>query len=292
MHLLIDGKNLLYRSLYASYNNGSDHIDRFVVISRFLHTYYTITNPHHVHVFWDAPGSTVWRKKLYPEYKDGRIPHDNRIGNDLKLYQKICISVWKYMGIRQYFQPAMEADDLIYAFCHHNRRSQCIIASSDKDLLQIPYYNDNTSLLDPQTRKIVPRPIVNPIDTKCLGGDKSDNINGYYRIGKVKSKAISQDNIKMKLLLEDKGDEIYRLNRALIDLSLCPYVLKNILYIINASGIASVFDKDRLKELFYDKYKLKGMVREFTKTILPFCSIAEEIRDGDTCGVHDSNAGS
>jgi 5'-3' exonuclease len=262
-HLLIDGKNLLYRALYASYNGTTD---QFVVISRCIHGYYDLFPAQNIHVFWDA--KPLWRDKIYPEYKKGRVPHNARIDADIAKYQPIAMEIWSKMNTRQYRRDKMEADDLIYAFCHHFKQDKIIIASSDGDMTQISFYHDNVQVYNPLEKKIVDRPTINPVDIKCLDGDKSDNIIGYTNIGEVKSRLIAEDYTKLSKLLAESADK-YKFNRSLIDLAMCPYLLTNVLYILSVMKDKPVFEKETIRQLC-EKYKIRGMVGEFSKVILPF----------------------
>ncbi|MBD3407199.1 MAG: hypothetical protein GF411_13855 [Candidatus Lokiarchaeota archaeon] len=276
MHLLIDGKNILYRALFAAENDSeftNKKSDKFAAISRFMHYYYDKVRPKHTHVFWDAPKKDLWRRSIHALYKDGRNPGARGIDieSELVKYQEIASEVWSAMGIRQYYRASMEADDLIFAFCHHIRSTPIVIVSSDSDLVQIMYYHNNVDILSPQTKKFVDKPTLDPVSIKCLQGDKTDNIKGYDGIGKVKSKRLVESPDKLFEFLQANGDNIYRRNRRIIDLSLCPFTLDNILYIMKIlSTEKPQFDSDKLKELLHEKYKMRGMVVEYPKTILPF----------------------
>jgi 5'-3' exonuclease len=61
--LLIDGRNLLYRAIYANLANKSRGKHHFVVMMRFMRQLLEL-DPSAVMIFWDAPKNTLWRKKL------------------------------------------------------------------------------------------------------------------------------------------------------------------------------------------------------------------------------------
>ena len=66
-HMLIDGKNAIYRAIFAGYNDErfkKSGFDYFVITVRFISNYLTIFNPQSVHIFWDAPRENTWRRKF------------------------------------------------------------------------------------------------------------------------------------------------------------------------------------------------------------------------------------
>jgi 5'-3' exonuclease len=177
------------------------------------------------------------------------------------------------MGIKQYVRDAMEADDLIYAFCHFYNGDEITIFSSDKDLYQIPYYFDSVSLYDTGDKKIIDRPKINPVRIKCLQGDSSDNIDGYHGVGKIKSPKLAGDNKLIAEFLESKGDEQFSRNLRLIDLALCPYILDNIRYIIAHSNKPPIFDREALKDILYSKHNIRGIDSVYRRMLLQFSKL-------------------
>jgi len=284
MHLLIDGRNILYRALFATHGDmefASRKTDKFAAISRFIHFYYDQIRPQHIHVFWDVPKRQVWRRAIYPLYKENRNTADRAdfdIGAELAHYEKICQELWTAMGMRQYRVPAMEADDLIYAFCHYKHKEEIVIVSTDSDLTQIPYRFDNVRVFSPQTKKYITCPEFDPVAIKCLSGDKADNITGYRGIADIKSRKLLASEKILLEFLATQGDYTYRRNRILIDLSLCPALVDNILYVMQQMASEPTFDTLIVKDLLH-KYKLRGMVTEYPKTILPF-SFRQENNNG------------
>lgn len=285
MHLLIDGKNLLYRGIYASLN--TKNIDHFVAICRMMYSYLHKFNCNNVHVFWDDHKENLWRREILPTYKDAACRDKTQeVGDKLVRYQGICEEVWTNMNVKQYKRPRMEADDLIFAFCHliHD---DIIIVSNDGDMTQISYLYNHVKIYHPLKKIISDRPEHDPILMKCLDGDTSDNIKGYYGIGPKKA-AVCSTNIKTlwDLLLE-KGKETYETNRKLIDLSLCPYLNDNMIYIMENYNQTTKFDKKLIIELLYSKHKIKGIMAEFKSLISPFMMIGEN--NGSTCRIHPAN---
>ncbi len=187
---------MLYRAVYAGKNDPSFQktgYDYFVIVMRFMFNYMRAQQPDAIHVFWDAKSSDVWRKEIYKEYKDGR---GNDILDDIIKQNKVCLASFQHIKIRQYYLDEMEADDLIYAFCRLNYGNRLVIVSSDSDLLQIPYRMDNCMVYNPLNKRTYKTSDIenDPVMSKALMGDKSDNITGYYRIGPVKSKRMCENH--------------------------------------------------------------------------------------------------
>ena len=69
-NLLIDGKNCIYRAIYAGLSDKKFVEKKYhpaVIFFRFITSYVYQYRPKNVHIFWDAPKETLWRKKSYPE---------------------------------------------------------------------------------------------------------------------------------------------------------------------------------------------------------------------------------
>ena len=79
---------------------------------------------------------------------------------------------------------------------------------------------------------------------KAFTGDKSDNIAGYYRVGPVTAKVLCEaTTVRNEFFQSEKsrvksgddnitvGNQRPKENLLLIDLSLCPYLLDNMMYV-------------------------------------------------------------
>lgn len=285
-HLLIDAKNMLYRAVYTA--RSDSHFQKsghhgFNIVLHFITNYFEKFKPENIHVFWDSRRDSTWRRNLVPSYKRNRSS-DDEIDNALINLTEVSTAVFKQMGMRQYYQDKMEADDLIFAFCKSNYMDQIVIVSSDGDLKQIPFHYPNVRVYRPHDKGAVndPPPVYNPAVSKCFIGDRSDNIDGYYGIGKVKAKALTEDMEARNIFfnsskaivkegLEKKyvGPKRFGENLRLIDLSLCPYVLENMMYISKKQFKPVKFDLKEIRKLI-SKYKLRGVTADMSRYITPF----------------------
>ena len=69
-HLLIDGKNVMYRAIFANLGNSGKRQHHFTVMMRFIHEWVERFKPSSVNIFWDVSKNKVWRRRLYHSYKD------------------------------------------------------------------------------------------------------------------------------------------------------------------------------------------------------------------------------
>lgn len=276
--LLIDGKNTAYRALFATMRSGEVH--PFVVWMRFLHVWFDKFNPSEVHVFWDCPKDEVWRKSVLPEYKDQRETMKH-YADDVKLkisnLVKVAKALLPHMNIRQYYKKTQECDDLIYSACRiltpdKSDSLRVIVVSSDSDFVQLQWSMEHVKCLEPKSCKFFDTPTINPIYQKSLIGDKSDNIDGYNGIGKVKSAKLINSPNNLIEFLDKNGSKLFLRNISLIDLSKNPYALKNELYLIKNMSLPINYDESEIKRLIYEN-KINGLIHELTRIVLPFSKL-------------------
>lgn len=271
--ILIDGKNSVYRAIFAGRSDEKFRQSGWhpsVIVARFVRSYLDKFNPDSVHIFWDAPKSTLWRKAIYEEYKEDREEkkYDFDIGKELEQCVKICKAMFKCLGAYQYQMKEIEADDLIYAWCRYQcRKGDFTIISNDRDLTQIPYQFSNVSQYDPLRSRMITVPVADPAEVKSFMGDSSDCITGYNGIGPKRAERLAIDLVYRAKFLQKEGAEIYERNRRLVDLSLCPDLPKLIFYISGILGTRPKFDDNNLKRL---ASKVHGLYREYHNTLSAF----------------------
>jgi 5'-3' exonuclease len=298
-NMLIDARNAAYRAIYAGLTDSNfmaQQNDFSIIFFRFICSYVRRFKPSSVHFFWDSPKSEIWRKKIYPEYKDGREHSVKKEQFDIDLalekLTNLIQELTPHLGCWSYLKDKQEADDLIYAFCKANLNQKTLIISSDKDFIQIPYMHHNVDCFNPMIKdnQMYRRTEEDPIDIKCFIGEKTDNIKGYFKVGPVTAGALTKDYNKRLKFLEERGWETYMLNRALVDLSLCPYVLSNIQHVQYVLAERPKFDIAQLQQVI-QKYKVKGLSAEINNILLPFKflkKIEEPQNANSTCSESDS----
>lgn len=272
--MLIDGKNCVYRAIYAGLSDKffvESKRHSAVIFFRFLVSYIKKFNPNTLHVFWDSPKQSLWRKTIYTEYKEGRkhrAENIEEIVNDTINTIKILLPL---INVKMYEKESQEADDLIYSFCKVNFKKSNIIISSDGDFKQIPYYMSNVILFDPLNNRITTNNDLelDPVELKCLQGEKGDNISGYNKVGPVTAESICRDNNKRIEFFKTFTPEIYIRNRKLIDLSMCPYNAENIFYINEMMTKPLQFEKKLFITKLYE-LKVRGIAPEINNILYAF----------------------
>lgn len=276
--LLIDAKNALYRSVYAV-KHGSWGKDRhcFVALLRQMVGWINKFRPSSVHMFWDAPRKEVWRKDVLKTYKSNR---DNNtyiedVSADINALQETTREFMKHMNVFQYKRKRMEADDLLYAASSVLHPNKTIIVSTDSDMTQIPFVLESSSVYNPKDDRLIKCPDhigFNPAWQKALTGDKADAIDGYRGIGPKKSAALLESHSGLQEFLDIKGREKFIKNIMLIDLAQCPFLLVNQLYVRKKLAAGVKFSKQEIIGLI-QKYKVGGLMSEYTDLIVPFMNL-------------------
>jgi 5'-3' exonuclease len=149
--MLVDGNNILMRSIYAGLHTGMGTSDGsfstgpLTVFIGMLSSYIREWKPTSVVVCWDH-GPSTRRRKLYPDYKLARREAPDADGADThfglaKKFLSLC-------EIQQVAVAGYEADDVVAAYWSLLRRdtqwdwtedelTKIIIVSGDKDFFQL-----------------------------------------------------------------------------------------------------------------------------------------------------------
>ena len=272
--LLIDGRNIAYRSLFAAHNDlkfTASKYHPFIVWIKFIKIWLDRFKPRSIQVFWDISGP-LWRNKIHPEYKGHRDALLQRHNFDVKAaladIESAAKAIIPFINLRQHHRQGEEADDLIYSACKLLTPQSIIIISSDSDFTQIPWFMPHVRCFNPN-KNIFVKSDVNPIIIKALAGDKADNIDGYCGIGKVKSHDMALDPELLSKFLSENDNFIFRRNIALIDLSLCPHRIHNDLCVLKNLSEEIIFDKSAIFEVSKE-LKVRGIMSEYGDVISPF----------------------
>lgn len=274
--LLIDARNVLYRAIYAVRADRQHEVKYhyLVVLLRQFTNWMRTHNPSSVHVFWDAPRDTVWRRAALKTYKDRSTnQYVEDISQDLATTTAAAMELFAVLNVRQYLRKQMEADDLIYAAATILHPNKSIIISTDSDLLQIPFIFNSASVFDPKKMEFAEIPTHHPALMKSIVGDKADSIEGYHGIGPKKGIMLLENPQHLQEFLDMKGRDRYHRNLLLTDLSLCPRLLANKLYIQRIMAEPVTFDKSKISELVR-KYKILGLDSEYANLIPPFSRLS------------------
>lgn len=274
--LFVDARNVLYRAIYAVRADRQHEVKYhyLVVFLRQFATWMRAHNPTSVHVFWDAPRATVWRRAALKTYKDRSTSnYVEDISQDLATTTAAAMELFEVLNVRQYSRKQMEADDLIYAAATVLHPNKSIIISTDSDLLQIPFLFHSASVYDPKKAQFATVPDHHPAMMKSIVGDKSDSIEGYHGIGPKKGTMLLENPAHLQEFLDMKGRDRYHRNLLLTDLSLCPRLFANKLYVQKIMAEPVKFDKSKISELIR-KHKILGLDSEYANLIPLFSKLS------------------
>lgn len=148
-----------------------------------------VTKPSHAVAAWDGVGAGGWRRKRWPQYKEGR-PGFLTLGEEILLAQEFCDAA----GIYRLWRIGFEADDILAAVVRsavaETPGREVLLCSDDDDMLQLLGENVTaTGLTDDYTltaADVMARWQVRPEQLprlRALAGDSSDNIPGLPGIG-------------------------------------------------------------------------------------------------------------
>ena len=194
--LAIDGNSIVNRAFYGikllSTKDGrfTNGIYGFLNI---LLSLLESEQPDAVAVAFDLRAPT-FRHRQYAEYKAGRKGMPDELASQIEPLKDIL----RLMGYAVIEQEGYEADDILGTLVELSGRrgDKCIIATGDRDSLQLVSEKTNVLLASTQmgrpqtmrydTQKILEDYGVTPpqlIDIKALQGDSSDNIPGVKGVG-------------------------------------------------------------------------------------------------------------
>tara|TARA_R100000664_G_C2760060_1_gene150683 strand:- start:1782 stop:2819 length:1038 start_codon:yes stop_codon:yes gene_type:complete len=266
--LIIDGLNTFIRCFSAipTTNDDGEHIGGLSGFLKSIGYVVSMVRPTRAIVVFDGKGGSTRRRKLYPEYKQGRKMSErlNRADglfnekNDerfsmMKQLRRV-VEYLEYLPVLTYSVDGIEADDTIgYLTKQCLKESEVIIMSTDKDFLQL--VSDRVSVYSPTKKKFYKPPQVleeygvsskNLLYYRIIEGDKSDNIKGVRGIG---GKTIQ----KWEVLSKDKMismDELISLDKRLSDSSNTLDINYKLMQLhdVNISGTTKINILDRLDE--------------------------------------------
>ena len=188
--LLIDGSGYIFRAFHAlPPMNGPDGtpVNAVFGFTKMVMKLIDDLQPHSVAVIFDA-GRKTFRNDIYPDYKANRSEPPEELVPQFGLVREAT----KALSLPLIEVPGFEADDIIatYAKMAVAEDRECLIVSSDKDLMQL--VRDGVSMLDPmKSRPIGPDEVMEKfgvapnrvVDVQSLAGDSTDNVPGVPGIG-------------------------------------------------------------------------------------------------------------
>lgn len=200
--LLVDATNLFLRN-YAAVpsldvnGNPSGGIQGTLVSLRSIINSLKIIDK--VVMVWDGSGGSKKRRAIVSEYKNGRKPVRLNRNFEFEAHDIEANKIRQMVRIREYLNDLpvsqlmvndIEADDVIAYLCKFYEKHRKIIASNDKDFVQL--LNPDTVIYSTGKKTLVvastahkehgihPR---NFAFARAITGDKSDNLKGVGGVG-------------------------------------------------------------------------------------------------------------
>ncbi len=168
--VLIDGDISAFRC--AAVSEDTDEEICILRLDKQIRDIIYSTDASHYKIF--LTGSNNFRKEVYPEYKANR--KDKPLPKWLNACREYLVTQWQAT-----VSDGCEADDLLGV----NQTEDTVIASIDKDLLQIPGRHFNFV----KTEEFFQTPMggIRHFYEQLLKGDRSDNVPGVTGIGEKKA---------------------------------------------------------------------------------------------------------
>lgn len=222
--LVVDGNNILMRSLRAAQGGGMDLTNDagvptapLLLFVNSLTRYIRQVKPTKLAVCWDG-GHSTYRHEIFDGYKaERRTVEKDEI-------ETSCFALAKhFLGlahIQQSEVAGVEADDLIAHLWHRSWISPMVILSGDKDLLQLVTDDCTQIRPDPQaedevwtSERVVEKYGCAPGHwglVLALMGDPGDGVPGLHRVGpKTACKVLASVGWSIDRLISD-GPDRYR----------------------------------------------------------------------------------
>ena len=203
MSILVDGDIVAYRSAYSSEGKTKQEAEEKTDEVMDEITFSTTDRGEKVEVFLTGKGN--FRYDISPTYKANR--KDTVKPEHLSHVRDYLVKAWDAV-----ISSGVEADDLI-AMRATELGFKCVIVSTDKDFKQIPCRHYNP--MKDEWLEVEEFEGLTFFYSQILTGDRSDNVEGLYRVGPVKAKAIL-DGATTEEELYEKVVEAYEGNEELV----------------------------------------------------------------------------
>lgn len=203
--LIVDFMNTFIRAFMASptLNYNGNHTGGIAGCLKSIGYASRLFNPTKIIVVSDGTGGSMKRKKLYPEYKNGRktkirlnrtYEELSSVESEEQSLKKQLIRTISYLDTLPVVTMAIdyvEADDTIaYLAKQYFKDSNVTIMSADKDFLQLA--SDKIKIWSPTKKKVYGCAEIlmeygisckNFVNYRVMEGDDSDNIDGIKGAG-------------------------------------------------------------------------------------------------------------
>jgi 5'-3' exonuclease len=184
----------------------------------------------------DCPRKDIWRRAIFPDYKENRIYEDTCA---VSKFFEIAYQILNRENYHILFHPQLEADDCIATVTKYilknNNECKIYIIASDMDYLQLGVTNVNIINLKYKNLMKGVKSSGNPkkdLFCKIVMGDKSDNIPGIFKRCGLKTaiKYYDDEDYFNKILKKENAYQQFERNKKLIDFENIPMELSKTLF--------------------------------------------------------------
>ena len=249
--LVADGYNLLYRARTGFYKGENPIVFNFIRSFKALVEKF---NPDFV--YFVVEGSPKARLQILPDYKGQRTYSDH---DDFRRQRKLCIEILKnHFPVFVAKHEDHECDDVIGTIVNHmHKDDECVVVSTDTDFIQLIDKTDQRiKLYNPVKKSFVDAPDYDYVSWKALTGDKSDNIEGFNRVGPATAQKLIASKERLDNFL-DTEEKLTKFNTNVqlitledvdvdeIQLSRCEY---------DSKAVREIFESLEFDSLLNEKY--------------------------------------
>lgn len=189
--LIFDAYNAIHRCRFNWGGGSALSDDGYQMVYNFINLFNAaIKKFEPSKVIFVLDGEPVSRLRVDSTYKANRIKKDMTADEvaywrSFRRQKTAIISLLKHFPVDTYLNPKEEADDVIYNYCRNNPQEEITVISNDSDYIQIINECGNTKVFNPIKKEFFERTDYDYVSWKAMVGDRSDNIPGVKRIGKV-----------------------------------------------------------------------------------------------------------
>lgn len=263
--LMLDAYNMIHRCRFR-FGGGKEDLEGWTMVYNFLNVLKATYQEYGADkVYFVLDGRPKARQEMFEEYKANRKidetdPEEVAYWENFRRQKKKIISLAKEsLPLTVAYHPNEEADDVIYYLCKNecSKDDEVIIVSSDSDYIQVINELDNVKLYNPVARKYRSKTDYDYVSWKAMVGDRSDNIPGVPRIGKVKAEKILKSGALGEKLLDQSFKENYMIGYNLIKMRNLVEEKGNIQFWngeLNKESLENLFSEFEFKSLQKSNY--------------------------------------
>ncbi len=269
--VLVDGSGYIFRAYHAlppMYRDDGTPVNAVFGFTKMLLKLVADLQPEYIAVIFDA-GRKTFRNEIYSQYKANRSDPPDELVPQFNLVRQAT----EALNLPLFEMSGYEADDVIATLANlaSKKGQDCLIVSSDKDLMQL--VNRHVKLLDPikntligdeevkQKFGVLPDSVV---DVQALAGDSSDNVPGVPGIGvKTAAELINQFGSLEALLLNAESIKQPKRRGNLIQFAEQARISKQLVQLCNNVPVDIEISELVLPDLDHDKLQVFLLKQQF-----------------------------